>query len=1060
MLQRFKDASLQSKQSIVIMLTCAVALLLACAAFVGVEIMTFRTELLRNVETVANMIGNASAASLDFNDPQGTREVLNVLRADRSVGYAAIYTPRGKVFAEYRAEGLPDDYAAPALPTEGHSFQNGQLLLSKQIRSKGEVVGSIYVQCSLSALAIKLTRYGVVALVVLAVVLLTAFLFSLRVQRLVSAPILRLSETARLVAAEKNYQLCVPKESNDEIGQLIESFNEMLAQIQSRETALQRAHDDLEQRVEERTRELREENTERQRAQIAMRESEERYRQMATNASDLLYILHPATNSISWYGQVDKALGYEEGEFERTMAGWERSLHPEDADRVINAYTHSCEDGVPFVLEYRVRRKDGDYIYWSDRGRPIYEANGHLVKFVGACTDITEQKRREAELQKAKEAAEAASQAKSEFLANMSHEIRTPMNGILGMTALALETPLTAEQQGLLTTVQESAEALLSIINEILDFSKIEAGKLRLEPVAFSLRELLEDTFSTFGLRAHQKGLELAFHLPRTIPDGLVADDGRIRQVITNLVGNAIKFTERGEVILRVALEAETETGLSFHFSVRDTGVGISKEKQALIFDAFTQADNSTTRNYGGTGLGLTICQRIVSMMNGRIWVESEQGQGSTFHFTIVAQKQSAPRSPSYHGTFQGLPVLIVDDNAACRCILAEMLLNWDMTPSVAGSGEAALAEFDKACSNSTPLPVVLLDASMPNIDGFAMAERLLQRHDFTPAIIMMLSSAAQVEESDRCRALGITSYVTKPVRQSDLLDAILTALGDTATDLVTRNDTESVFGGKRAPLRVLVAEDNPVNQQLAMRLLQKAGHTVVLASTGKKAIDLYAKQPFDLVLMDVQMPEMGGLEATRILRERQAVGESRVPIIAMTAHAIKGDRERCLNAGMDHYVSKPIDPRKLFAAIDEVVLVKQPNTPITTRNVSAETSPVPHPSERRVDLDRLLQRVEGDRRLMKELIGVFLEDLPKLSSEVNEAVEKRDHRRIERAAHTLKGAVANFGAKRARELALDLETRGRTRNFELAECILGELQRELRLVETELSAIILETAA
>ena len=307
---------------------------------------------------------------------------------------------------------------------------------------------------------------AIVVLVIVAVVLLATYLLSTRVQRLVSAPILRLSEAARIVATEKNYQLCVPRESNDEIGQLIDSFNEMLVQIQNHETALKKAHDDLEQRVEDRTRELREENAERNRAQLALRESEERYRQMATSASDLLYIAHPATNSVDWYGQIDKALGYEAGEFERTMASWERSVHPDDADRVINAYTHAGEEDVPFVLEYRVRRKDGGYVHWSDRGRPIYEGNGHLVKFVGACTDITERKLREAELQRAKDIAEAASEAKSEFLANMSHEIRTPMNGIIGMTALALETPLNTDQRSLLNTVQESAETLLSIINE------------------------------------------------------------------------------------------------------------------------------------------------------------------------------------------------------------------------------------------------------------------------------------------------------------------------------------------------------------------------------------------------------------------------------------------------------------------------------------------------------------------------------------------------------------------------------------------------------------------
>lgn len=1060
MFRHFKAASLQSKQTIVIMSTCVAALLLACAAFVTVEVMTYRTELVRNVDRLAEMIGTATAASLDFNDPQAAAQMLEVLRADPHVTFAAIYTPQGRVFAEYRAEGSAGDSAAPALRPEGHTFAGEQLLLYRRIHSTGDVVGHILIQCSLAGLATKLTQYAIVVLLVLAAVLLAAYFLSTRAQRLISAPILRLSETARVVATAKNYALRVPNENTDEIGQLIESFNEMLVQIQNRDRALQGAHDDLEQRVAERTRELQEENAERQRAQLAMRESEERYRQMATNASDLLYIVHPATNTIDWYGQVDKALGYEEGEFERTMAGWERAMHPDDADRVINAYTHACEEGAPFVVEYRVRRKDGEYVYWSDRGRPIFEGNGHLVKFVGACTDITERKGREAELQRAKETAESASQAKSEFLANMSHEIRTPMNGIIGMTALALETPLNIEQRGLLNTVQESAEALLSIINEILDFSKIEAGKLQLEPIAFSLREVLEDTFSSFALRAHQKGLELAFHLPGAIPDGIIADAGRIRQVITNLVGNAIKFTERGEVVLRVAMESEAGDDLTLRFSVADTGIGICKEKQAVIFEAFTQADSSTTRNYGGTGLGLTISQRIVSMMKGRIWVESESGQGSTFHFTAGVQKQAISAPASYSGSFQGLPVLVVDDNATNQNILREMLLSWDMSPTVVGGGDAALAAVAESRARGSLFPVILLDAAMPNIDGFTVAERLRERRELTNSIVMMVSAAAQIEEAERCRQLGIPAWVTKPVRQSDVMDAILSVLGNTATELVTRNAPQSTFATSRTPLRVLVAEDNAVNQQLAMRLLEKAGHHVVVASTGRKALEACEEQTFDVILMDVQMPEMGGLEATQTLREKEKTSGTRVPIIAMTAHAIKGDRERCLQAGMDHYVSKPIDPRKLFAAMDEVMSAKRASETTIHQNGVSETAHLVLPAEQRVDVSFLLRRVEGDRGLMKEIVTVFLQDAPRLSRDLKEAVEKRDHPKIERAAHTLKGAVANFSAKRARELACDLETRGRTRDLELADCVLAELQKEMAFVEAELSAIIMEEAA
>lgn len=1058
MFNRFKNASLQSKQTIVIMLTCLVVLLLASAAFVTVEVLSFRKELVRNVDTLAEMIGNAAVASLDFNDPGNARDTLNVLRADVNVLYAAIYTPDGNVFAEYRAGGVPDDYVAPTAKRDSHSFEGDQLLLARSIRSKGDIAGTVFVRCSLAGLSNRLHQYAVVVAIVLGLAIFVAYLLSTRLQRLISTPILRLSETARAVAAEKNYAVRVPRESGDEIGQLIESFNEMLKQIQDRDTALQSAHDGLELRVEERTRELREENVERQRAQLALRESEERYRQMATNASDVLYIVHPGTNAIDWYGQVDKALGYEPGEFDRSMASWERSLHPEDFDRVLNSYTHACEDGIPFNLEYRIRRKDGSYVYWSDRGSPVYEASGHLVKFLGACTDITERKQREAELERAKEVAEAASRAKSEFLANMSHEIRTPMNGIIGMTALALDTQLTSEQRSLLNTVQESADTLLSIINEILDFSKIEAGRLELEPIAFSLRELLEDTLLTVALRAHEKGIELVCDLPASVPDGIIGDPGRIRQVITNLVGNAVKFTERGEVVLRVAVESESADNVFLRCSVIDTGIGICQDKQALIFEPFTQADNSTTRNYGGTGLGLTICQRIVAAMNGRIWVESEPGRGSAFHFTAEVRRQAESATQLIglgEEKLQGLPVLVVDDNDTTRRILRELLLSWKMKPTLAADDETALLRLKEAHKLGHSFALVIADAVMPAMDGFDLAGKIKGHRRLACPIIMMLSSTRQVEDAERCRRAGIAAYLTKPVRHSDLLDAILTAVGADATAMVARMEPATAFATRRVPLRILLAEDNAVNQELAVRLLEKAGHSVHVVGTGRKAIEACERGEFDLVLMDLQMPEMSGFEATRILREKQGAGR-RVPIIAMTAHAMKGDRERCLAAGMDHYVAKPINPKRLFAAIDELMFGRARHETSSFHQSSGQTvASVP-----RIDMTFLLSRVEGDRALLKDVVAVFLEDTPRLVHELRDAIEKQDHQRVERVAHTLKGAVANFGETRARELAFDLEQRGRGRELQSANPLLVELQRELEIILADAAKIVTEEAA
>jgi two-component system, sensor histidine kinase and response regulator len=1060
-LKRLKNVSLQSKQTTVIMVVSVIALLLACSAFVVMEVITFRREIVRNLGTLAEMIGNASLAGLEFNDPNAASEPLGALSADPSILFGAIYRPTGEVFAEYRSDNLPRRFTAPPVRPQGHSFQGEHLLLYREIRSKGEPVGIVFLQSDLKLLANRLHHFALVVGLVLASVTLLTFLLSTWLQRLISAPILRLAEFSRAVATQRDYTVRVPKANADEIGELIDSFNHMLTQIQDRDTALQKAHDDLEQRVEERTRELREENQERQRAQLAVRESEERYRLMALNASDLLYIIHPATNQIDWYGNVDLALGYDDRQFDRTMAGWERSLHPEDFDRVVNSYTHSCEEGTPFQLEYRIRRKDGTYRYWSDRGRPIYEANGQLIKFVGACTDITERKKREAELQQAKEAAEAASRAKSDFLANMSHEIRTPMNGIIGMTTLALDTPLDSEQKALLTTVRESADTLLSIINEILDFSKIEAGKLDLEPVSFRVREVIEDTLLTLALRAHQKGLELVSHIPESIPDELIGDPGRLRQIITNLVGNAIKFTEQGEVVVRVTVQSETENDVFLHFAVSDTGIGIKKEKQEVIFEAFTQADSSTSRNYGGTGLGLTICARLVLIMEGRIWVESLPGRGSTFHFTAKMRRQlasSPPPPPLYRRNVKDLPVLVVDDNATSRGMLEEALLSWEMRPTVVADAATAFSRLNEARRAAAPFALVILDALMPDTSGFALAKQIKQTRGLAAvATVMMLSSAGPIEDAERCRKLGITAHITKPVRRSDLLDAVLSALG--STTIFTDHEDDPVITAPAKPLRILLAEDNLVNQQLAVRLLEKAGHSVHVAADGRKAIDAYRHHKFDVVLMDVQMPEVSGFEATEAIRRQQQLGGSRVPIIAMTAHAIKGDRERCLAAGMDHYVTKPIDPSRLFGAIEEVLSGSSRTHASHLPNSAAPTS-TPPGKIGRVDRRALFSRVEGDMALLKDIVLLFLDDTPKLIQELRGAVSQGDWPQMARVTHTLKGAVGNFGAPQAFELTRELEAAIRKREVGFVSNLFTQLEAELEALLPELSEIVTQEAA
>ncbi len=908
------------------------------------DIKELKEDMALNLTMSARLTGEYCVTPLVFEDKGGAEKILRKLHAIPNIVSGCIHDNRGVAFATYKrsdSANIPNLPHPQPLQEISKGFKDGYLHVVEPIIYNDQEYGTIYLRASTSLLDDKINKHLFTMLSLMAGMILFSCFLAIRLQKILSDPILKLADVTKKISRNGEYSIRLEKTGSDEISVLYDGFNEMLDQIHIREK-------------------------ERDKAEEGLRESTDTLKQA---------------------------------------------------------------------------------------NKQIKEANRRLKHAVEHANQLAI-------------SAHDANQAKSEFLANMSHEIRTPMNGVIGMTGLLLDTELTAEQREYAEIISNSGNVLLRVINEILDFSKIEAGKLDLEILDFDLRTTLEDATDTLAITAHGKGLKLACVIDYDLPAFVRGDPGRLRQILVNLSGNAIKFTKQGEVVIRAGVQEEDNTHVTVRFSVSDTGIGIPAGRMNVLFEAFSQVDASTTRNYGGTGLGLTISKQLAEMMGGQIGVESKEGKGSTFWFTAVFEKQIEGREAEYVVSgeieIEDKHILIVDDNATNRQVLREQLKLCGCVFDEASNSSEALDKLRRAASAGNPFHLAIVDMQMSERDGETLGHKIKEDPELKSTILIMLTSIGQRGDAKKAKEIGFAAYLTKPVKRSQLYECLRTALGISTKSagkglesIVTRY---TISEDRKHKVRILLAEDNIVNQKVALAILKKLGYHADAVANGKEAVNALEMIPYDLVFMDVQMPVMDGLEATRKIRKREEEFKSqgskqklsarpeRVPIIAMTAHAMAEHRQQYIDAGMDNYVSKPVNPEKVIEVIERQISGSaEPVKPAAT--VETQTF-----EEGVFDRSALLERVGGDKDLLNEIIAMFIEDIPVQLEELKQGIKENDVAVIRGQGHKIKGASATVGAETMRQAAHEIELAGTDGKLDSAPGLVEKLEQEFERLKEMVS--------